>query len=98
MDGISRSRGWDKEIPHGVLPMEQLVLGDKLARKCNDILGMYRPIVYLYNSIDEFVRFLIVFFRKLRTIKGCVFVSLGIDRILESVISDYMTSSSIAIF
>ena len=25
MDGISRSRGWDKEIPHGVLPMEQLV-------------------------------------------------------------------------
>ena len=34
MDGISRSRGWDKEIPHGVLPMEQLVLGDKWARKC----------------------------------------------------------------
>ena len=33
MDGISRSRGWDKEIPHGVLPMEQLVLGDKWARK-----------------------------------------------------------------
>ena len=33
MDGISRSRGWDKEIPHGVLPMEQLVLSDKLARK-----------------------------------------------------------------
>ena len=32
MDGISRSRGWDKEIPHGVLPMEQLVLSDKLAR------------------------------------------------------------------
>ena len=32
MDGISRSRGWDKEIPHGVLPMEQLVLGDKWAR------------------------------------------------------------------
>ena len=26
MDGISRSRGRDKEIPHGVLPMEQLVL------------------------------------------------------------------------
>ena len=35
MDGISRSRGWDKEIPHGVLPMEQLVLSDKWARiKC----------------------------------------------------------------
>ena len=33
MDGISRSRGWDKEIPHGVLPMEQLVLSNKWARK-----------------------------------------------------------------
>ena len=33
VDGISRSRGWDKEIPHGVLPMEQLVLSDKWARK-----------------------------------------------------------------
>ena len=32
MDGISRSRGWDKEIPHGVLPKEQLVLSDKWAR------------------------------------------------------------------
>ena len=32
MDGISRSRGWDKEMPHGVLPMEQLVLSDKWAR------------------------------------------------------------------
>ena len=32
MDGISRSRGWDKEILHGVLPMEQLVLRDKWAR------------------------------------------------------------------
>ena len=32
MDGISRSRGWDKEIPHGDLPMEQLVLGDMWAR------------------------------------------------------------------
>ena len=32
MDGISRSRGWDKEIPHGVLPMEQFVLSDKWAR------------------------------------------------------------------
>ena len=35
MDGISRSRGWDKEIPHGVLPMEQLVLSNKWARKLN---------------------------------------------------------------
>ena len=33
MDGISRSRGWDKEIPHSVLPMEQLVLSDEWARK-----------------------------------------------------------------
>ena len=32
VDGISRSRGWDKEILHGVLPMEQLVLSDKWAR------------------------------------------------------------------
>ena len=32
MDRISRSRGWDKEIPHCVLPMEQLVLSDKWAR------------------------------------------------------------------
>ena len=26
----SRSRGWDKEIPHIVLPLEQLVLGEKI--------------------------------------------------------------------
>ena len=32
MDEISKSRGWDKEIPHGVLPMEQPVLSDKRAR------------------------------------------------------------------
>ena len=32
MDRINRSRGWDKEIPHCVLPMEQLVLSDKWAR------------------------------------------------------------------
>ena len=36
MDGISRSRGWDKEILHDVLPMEQLVLGDKWARNMPD--------------------------------------------------------------
>ena len=36
MDGISRSRGWDKEIRHGVLPMEQLVLRDK----CAKIMGL----------------------------------------------------------
>ena len=33
MDGISRPRRWDKEIPHGVLPMEQPVLSDKWVRK-----------------------------------------------------------------
>ena len=32
VDGISRSRGWDKKILHGVLPMEKLVLSDKWAR------------------------------------------------------------------
>ena len=31
MDGISRSRGWDKEIPHGVFPIGQLALRDKWA-------------------------------------------------------------------
>ena len=40
MDGISRSRGWDKEIPHCVLPMEQLVLSDKWARKIESIIGI----------------------------------------------------------
>ena len=38
MDGISRSRGWDKEIPHGVLPMEQLVLSGKWARISSSII------------------------------------------------------------
>ena len=40
MDGISRSRGWDKEIPHAVLPMEQLVLSDKWARKIESFIGV----------------------------------------------------------
>ena len=39
MDGISRSRGWDKEIPHVVLSMEQLVLSDKWARKTGLLYG-----------------------------------------------------------
>ena len=43
MDGISRSRGWDKEIPHGVLPMEQLVLSDKWAR--NNVSGTISDIL-----------------------------------------------------
>ena len=38
MDEISRSRGWDKEILHGVLPMEQPVLSDKWARKLHTTL------------------------------------------------------------
>ena len=37
MDGISRSRGWDKEIPHDVLPIEQLVLSDKWARNRQNV-------------------------------------------------------------
>ena len=42
MDGISRSRGWDKEIPYGVLPMKQLVLCDKWARNiCVSLLGVF---------------------------------------------------------
>ena len=39
MDGIGRSRGWDKEIQHGILPMEQLVLSDKWARNLNVLNG-----------------------------------------------------------
>ena len=41
VDGVSRSRGWDKEIPHGVLPMEQLVLSDKCARKSRSIAQVH---------------------------------------------------------
>ena len=43
MDGISRSRGWDKQIPHRVLPMEQLVLSDKWARKFY-LAYLYQPV------------------------------------------------------
>ena len=39
MDGISRSRGWDKEIPHIILPMEELVLSDKWARNPYPAIG-----------------------------------------------------------
>ena len=42
MDGISRSRGRDKEIPHGILPMEQLVLSVKWARTIYQLdLGLF---------------------------------------------------------
>ena len=36
------SRGRDKEIPHGVLPMEQLVLSDRWARKMCFAIGPQR--------------------------------------------------------
>ena len=53
MDGISRSRGWDKEIPHGVLPMEQLVLSDEWARKTflTVIHQVRLSFVYLFDLI-----------------------------------------------
>ena len=45
MDGISRSCGWDKEIPHCVLPMEQLVLTDKWGRiHCTETAGILQQI------------------------------------------------------
>ena len=50
MDGISRSRGWDKEIPYCVLPME-LVLSDTWARKIC-------PVDERYSCVGmRFVRF-----------------------------------------
>ena len=45
MDEISGSCGWDKEIPHGVLHMEQLVLTDKWARKLYSNIRLGRYIV-----------------------------------------------------
>ena len=57
MDGISRSRGWDKEIPHCVLRMEQLVLSDKWARKfdtfpiqCRHIGHMHEGVIFRKNN------------------------------------------------
>ena len=65
MDGISRSRGWDKEIPHCVLPMEQLVLSDKWARKVyhvikgqvwNGTIGKWSfPIIPSRNSMVKII-------------------------------------------
>ena len=51
MDGISRSRGRDKEIPHGILPMEQLVLSDKWARKLFSKNMSFRNTSRLSNSM-----------------------------------------------
>ena len=54
MDGISRSRGRDKEIPHGVLPMEQLVLSNKWARKAGHVDGIWKFLTAfcLWNSLS----------------------------------------------
>ena len=58
MDGISRSRGWDKEIPHCVLPMEQLVLSDKWARKICPMGERYSCVRYaVCPVVVRFVRF-----------------------------------------
>ena len=46
MDGIGRSRGWDKEIQHSILPMEQLVLSDNWARKQAATLLYQLPVMY----------------------------------------------------
>ena len=51
MDGICRSRAWDKEIPHGVLPMEQLVLSDKWAR--NSDLTLKHMIHFIFLLFDD---------------------------------------------
>ena len=48
MDGISRSRGRDKEIPHGVLPIEQLVLSDKWARKSFPVQLQNNNLMFAY--------------------------------------------------
>ena len=50
MGGISgRSRGWNKEIPYDVLPMEQLVLSDKWARKFY-LTYPYQPVGKIKND------------------------------------------------
>ena len=58
MDGISRSRGWDKEIPYGVLPMEQLVLSDKWARILypilTQIMDFFLPTIDCFFKVPEY--------------------------------------------
>ena len=54
MDGISRSRGWDKEIPHGVLPMEQLVLSDKWARNVHLYSGITTNYWNIHSSSKQY--------------------------------------------
>ena len=53
MDGINRSCGWDKEIPHCVLPMEQLVLSDKWARKIFPTASLHRDHSISYAMVCE---------------------------------------------
>ena len=50
----SRSRGWDKEIPHSVLPMEQLVLSEKWLRKCLPMINA-RFLAFLDSSSIPFI-------------------------------------------
>ena len=47
------SRGRDKEIPHGVLPMEQLVLSDRWARNIFPIPDMYLAIPDLIDPSTD---------------------------------------------
>ena len=61
MDGISRSRGWDREIPHGVLPMEQPVLSDKRARKIFPTASLHRDHSISYALVCEKRKFLTAF-------------------------------------
>ena len=53
MDTFSRPLcGWDKEIPHGVLLMEQLVLSDKWARNTHlvEVLSDFSPQIMMQMS------------------------------------------------
>ena len=54
MDGISRSRGRDNEIPHSALPMEQLVLDEKWVRKCFPMMNA-RFLAFLDSSSIAFI-------------------------------------------
>ena len=53
MDRISRSHGWDKEILHYVLPMEQLVLSDKWALMLypNLLFVISQPVVVISQPL-----------------------------------------------
>ena len=58
MDGVSRSRGWDKEIHH-VLPMEQLVFGNKLVRDsftivCASVCLSICPELYILDILGRY--------------------------------------------